>query len=135
MSDKQVIIIHEQQTFTVGTETFVDSMPGSEYAVIFEDNTETGYFYAARNSEALEILDALHIYNVSDVLDRDKPSKLKILWNEDLSIAVLSINDYYHAAFNFRIQGGFCRNGFPQGNEKWTRIAERILTEELMRSW
>ncbi|NBB32084.1 DUF2251 domain-containing protein [Cellulophaga sp. BC115SP] len=132
MSDKPNIFIYEEQTFTVGQETFVDSTVENNNAVIFEDNEETGYFYAIDRNNNLDILDALHIYNVSDVIDKDKPSIVRILWTEDLKKAFLSINNYYHAVFDFDNKAGYCRTGFPSSNNKWTLISERHLTDDLI---
>ncbi|MNR21138.1 hypothetical protein D3C85_1380210 [compost metagenome] len=77
-------------------------------------------------------MDALHIYNVADVTDKDIPSTVKILWTEDLNKAFLSINNYYHAVFDFQNKAGYSRTGFPSSNDKWTLIAERQLTDELI---
>ena len=46
MTDFQKLIIYEELTYTVGDDTFIDSTVDNNYAVAFEDNTETGYFYA-----------------------------------------------------------------------------------------
>jgi len=132
MNETPILIIYEEQTFTVGQDTFVDSTADNNNAVVFEDNEETGYFYAVDRTAGLNILDALHIYNVSDVIDRHKPSTLKILWTEDLTKAFLSINNYYHAVFDFKNKAGYCRNGFPNSNDSWTIIKERYLTDELI---
>jgi len=133
MTEKPKIIIYVEQTFTVGEDTFVDSTAENDSAVIFEDNTETGYFYAIDRSEKdLKILDALHIYNVENVVDKDKPSVVKILWSEDLTLVFLSINNYYHAVFDFKNQAGYCRNAFPEAKKSWTKVKQRKLTDELI---
>lgn len=132
MSDKPNLIIYKEQTFKVGQDTFIDSTAENNNAVAFEDNEETGYFYAIDRKNNLDILDALHIYNVADVTDKDKPSTVKILWTEDLNKAFLSINNYYHAVFDFQNKAGYCRTGFPSSNHKWTLISERRLTDGLI---
>ena len=132
MNDKLTLLIYEEQTFTVGQDTFIDSTAENNNTVVFEDNEETGYFYALDRYEELSILDALHIYNVADVIGRDKPSTIKILWTEDLMKAFLSINNYYHAVFDFKEKAGYCRNGFPNSHGRWTIISERVLTDELL---
>ena len=132
MSDKPKIIIYEDQTFIVGQDTFLNSTAENNNAVIFEDNEGTGYFYAVDRNNNLDILDALHIYNVADVTDKDKPSKVKILWTEDLNKGLLSINDYYHSVFDFQNKAGYCRTGFPSSNSKWALISERLLTDSLI---
>lgn len=132
MSDKPKLIIYEEQTFTVGKDTFIDSTTENNNAVVFEDNEETGYFYAVDVNNDLKILDALHIYNVDIVTDKDIPSTLKILWSEDFNKAFLSINNYYHAVFDFQNRAGYCRTGFPSSNGEWAINSERLLTDELI---
>jgi len=132
MKETPLLIIYEEQAFTVGEDTFIDSTAENNNAVVFEDNEETGYFYAVDRTKDLNILDALHIYNVADVIDRHKPSTIKILWTQDLTKAFLSINNYYHAVFDFKHKAGYCRNGFPNSNDSWTIIKERLLTDELI---
>jgi hypothetical protein len=65
------------------------------------------------------------------VTDRHRPSILKILWTQDLTKAFLSINNYYHAVFDFQNRAGYCRNGFP-GNSSWAKVKERTLTDSLL---
>jgi hypothetical protein len=78
------------------------------------------------------VLDALHIYNVADVIDKGIPSTIKILWTEDLMKAILSINNYYHAVVDFKSKAGYFRNGFPKTKSSWTLIEDRLLTDELL---
>ncbi|MDI9862283.1 DUF2251 domain-containing protein [Flectobacillus roseus] len=134
MTTKLKLIIYEEQTFKGGDDLFIDSTTENSYAVVFEDNGETGYFYAV-DSKNMKVLDGLHIYNVANVTDKHKPSTLKILWTEDESKAFLSINNYYHAVFDFRNKAGYCRTGFPESNNSWTKIKERILTDTLIDSF
>lgn len=132
MSNKSKIIIYEERTYKVGQDTFIDSTAENNNAVVFEDDGETGYFYAVDRNKGLDILDALHIYNVADVADKDIPSTIKILWTEDLNKAILSINNYYHAVFDFQNRAGYCRTGFPAANSKWTIVPDRLLTDKLI---
>ncbi|QES90886.1 DUF2251 domain-containing protein [Rhizosphaericola mali] len=118
--------------FTVGKDTFIDCSATNGNAVIFEDNEETGYFYAVDQNNELNILDALHIYNVSDVVDKNKPSNIKIIWTDNFTKAILSINNYYHAIFDFKEHAGYCRNAFPNSKSNWTRVKDRLLTDELI---
>ena len=83
-------------------------------SAVFEDDGETGYFYAVdRSVREQPIQDALHIYNVASVTDKVRPSTVKIGWADDGLKAVLLINDYPHAVFDFAAQQGYCRTGFP----------------------
>ena len=108
--------------FYPGTEAFLDSASGeNNYAVVFEDDGTTGYFYALDTSRPdQQILDAMHIYNANNVTDKEKISVAKILWSEDGSQAALLINDYPHAVFDFSGKRGYCRTGFPPPSESWS---------------
>src|SRR5262245_64626289 len=105
-----------KEVLNVGSDTFCpcDSQQ-KPYAVIFEDDGETGYFYACTVGKkgAPNILDAVHIYNVKDVIDKDEPSEIKIGWSLNGLQAILLINDHPLAVFDFENQFGFCRTGFP----------------------
>ena len=104
-----------------GSVTEAPAQEGS-YVVVFEDEADTGYFYALDTAaEGNPIRDALHIYNVADVTDKHKPSNVKIGWSIDHSKAVLLINDHPHAVFDFTARQGYCRTGFPaQGVNGWS---------------
>lgn len=127
-----MLLIYEEITLTIGEDTFISSEVDLSRAVVFEDNEETGYFYAIRRENGMEILDALHIYDVASIVDKHIPSTLKILWTEDKLKVFLSINNYYHAAFDFRNQAGYCRNAFPNSRSPWTKVEERELTDQLI---
>lgn len=88
--------------------------PSGEYAALFEDDGETGYFYALNLNDPTEpIQDALHIYNVQQVEDRDEPSDVRIGWSRDGLAVLLAINGNVHAVFNFGARQACCRSGFP----------------------
>jgi hypothetical protein len=127
------MILGLEKNFTPGNETFFESVsPTSSFGVTFEDDLTTGYFYAVDTKPDLLVLDALHIYNVADVMDKDKLSKMQITWSDNGSIASLFINDYCHAIFDFESKAGYCRNGFPECNSDWAMINERTLTDDLV---
>jgi hypothetical protein len=127
------LILAVQETFKVGEDTYLDSVsPKGTHAVVFEDNEETGYFYAAGTHPDLQVFDALHVYNVVDVADKGKLCKAQIVWSEDGMKAALLINNYCHAVFDFVNKAGYCRNGFPEPNSEWTLIKQRVLTNELI---
>jgi len=56
----------QELDFHAGEDTFVESFsPENQYGVVFEDDGETGYFYAVekdKDGHGLRVLDALHIY-------------------------------------------------------------------------
>jgi len=127
------MILALEGTFIVGEDTFFDSIAQtSSFAVVFEDDLTTGYFYAVDITQDQKILDALHIYNVADVIDKNKPCKIQVAWTDDYQIASLLINNYCHAIFDFKTKAGYCRNGFPECNSDWCEIKERKLTDELV---
>jgi hypothetical protein len=117
-------MIGAEQVIRVGEGVTVGSdSPGTQYAVVFEDDGETGYFYGLDNStEGNPILDALHIYNVAAVSDRDKSSVAQILWSTDGLKAALVINGYPHAVFDFAAKRGYCRTNFPPPDRNWTEF-------------
>jgi len=127
--------LETEEKITVGTpDTVVDSTaPGGQRAVVFEDDGTTGYLYAVRPGATLEILDALHIYDVANVADRHIPVKIQLVWNESWTAAVLLINGYGHALYDFQRAAGFCRNAFPAA--KNGQLAKRELTDELIQQY
>ena len=102
-------------TLNVGTPLVVEAPSGDgEYAVVFEDDGETGYFYALEfSSRDNPIQEAIHIYDVSSVKDRDVPSVIKIAWSADQRKAGLWINDAAHTVFDFSTRRGYSRSNFP----------------------
>lgn len=103
------------QTFRPGDRTSLGSDSLTRpHSAWFEDDGETGYFYAMdlNRSESM-ILDALHIYNVANVSDRDRASSLSIVWSDDGIKCALLINGHPHATFDFAAKRGRCRNNFP----------------------
>jgi len=124
-----------EKKITVGTpDTVVESMAaGGAHRVIFEDDGTTGYFYAVRPGAELEILDALHVYDVADVADRHLPVKVQLVWDETWTAAVLLINGYGHALYDFQRAAGFCRNAFPPATNG--QLLKRELTDELIQQY
>jgi hypothetical protein len=116
------IVVDQIEQSKPGDELLFGSQPErGGAAVFFEDDGETGYFYACETVNG-PILDALHIYNVAAIRDRDRPSEYKIGWSPSGRQAILMINGYSHAVFDFDGQKGWCRSGFPPApsNGKWS---------------
>jgi hypothetical protein len=105
-----------EQRLIVGQETAIEGVaPQGSFAAVFEDDGQTGYFYALdRSFDKTPIRDALHVYNACNVVDREQPSVIKIGWSIDSKKVILLINDFPHAIFDFQIKQGFCRSGFPR---------------------
>src|SRR5687767_15412842 len=111
----------------VGVPTVIEAAsPDGRFAVVFEDDGDTGYFYA-RDLTLPDSLfeDALHIYSVKGVTDVRLPSMVQILWSPDGSKACLLINRYPHALFDFAGQRGYSRDMFPEPSpdSRWTHEA------------
>jgi hypothetical protein len=70
----------EEHEFLVGSKVLVaEDSPNGVYSAVFEDDGETGYFYAVRLPQTDDgILDAVHIYNVTNVTDKDRPDFLSL---------------------------------------------------------
>jgi hypothetical protein len=111
------LIVDKKIDFFPSVATVVDSIAGgNNYGVVFEIDDATAYFYAVYVSkDSQNIVDALHIYNTKNVTDNDIQSTLKIDWSENFRYAVLFINEYAHAIFDFKEKQGYCRTAFPQG--------------------
>lgn len=119
-----------------GTDTFIESFaPENNFGVVFEDDGDTGYFYAVEKDaqgQGLKILDALHIYETADQQQREEKISLRIIWSRDWLKAALVIDGLCHAIFDFQAHGGYNINEFPPPNDIWT-MGERTLTEELVK--
>ena len=107
-------VIENEAELIVGNEMLLESnSPQNSFAAFFEDEGETGYFYALDTELEEPVVDALHIYDVSSVTDGSTPSTVQIAWSNDGLKVALIINDYVHAVFDFDSQRGYCRTGFP----------------------
>jgi hypothetical protein len=101
--------------------------PSSRYTVVFEDDGETGYLYGARRSRIwrkLTILDALHLYNVDAVRDRERPHALSVRWSANGLRAALLLNGHPHAAFDFAARAAGCMSDFPPPSP-WCRSSHQ----------
>jgi hypothetical protein len=104
-----------QQTFKPGDRTsFGSDSLTHPHSAFFEDDGETGYFYALDMTRSGDtIVDAVHIYNVANVSDRERESSISIVWSADGMKCALLINEYAHAAFDFDAKRGCSRTNFP----------------------
>ena len=115
--------VSAHQQIHVGTPTVIEAAaPSKRYMVVFEDDGETGYFYAVDPSQRSEpIQDAVQIYNVQQVTDRNLPSDVEIIWSSDNLKAVLLINKFPYAVFDFSAHQGFSRTDFPAAHGSWSK--------------
>lgn len=92
----------------------------SSFSGVFEDDGGTGYFYAVnREDTQIRILDAVHIYNVANVVDRDEASEAEIVWSADGLKAGLLLNGYLHALLDFSSKKAYSRSNFPPPGGVW----------------
>ena len=114
--------IRLQETLHVGQPAvYPCNSPANSFSVVFEDDGDTGYLYAYdRSRPESPILDALHIYNVAAVTDRERPSTLQVAWSDDGLKAVAILNRSPHAVFDFEARRGYCRTNYPPPDPAWT---------------
>ncbi len=119
--------------FRPGTDTSIASdSPSSSFSSVFEDDGETGYFYAYdRGNTENAILDAVQIYNVASVTDRDRDSEVEIIWSSDGFKAGLRIDGHLHAILDFESRKAYCRSNFPPPSEAWA-APERVPWNEAL---
>ena len=122
--------IAARESLRVGQPLVVDAdSPVGRYATVFEDDGETGVFYAVDTDveDANPVQDALLVYVVADVTDAELASTLEIGWSDDGLKALLLINDQPHAAFDFARRQGWCLTGAPEhgANPAWSKAGKQ----------
>lgn len=105
----------------VGTECFVDSVsPSTQFAAVFEEDGETGYFYALDTSlSGQQILHALHVYDVGEGFAEGDEIGLDILWSADGLHSALRGNGQLLAVFDFSSGTGWQRGAVPNTGGAW----------------
>lgn len=115
-----------QKEINVGSPCVIESdAVDQSRGVVFEDDGETGYFYARDYSiENSIFVDALHIYTVKGVEDAASLSTVRVVWSKDWEKVVLLINNSPHAMFDFREKLGYSLDEFPEPDPKsgWRRV-------------
>lgn len=109
---KKDLIIGEKSVFEAKS-------PSQTFVVAFEDDGETGYFYACDSALETFIADALHIYNVAEVADKSQIYEISMMWSSDGQKAGLFINRRPQALFDFGAHRGYCRSNFPAPSPEW----------------
>ena len=114
------------ETLHLGMPTVVESVAErSPYAAIFEDDGKVAYFYGLdMRLISQPIVDSVHVYNVSTVLDHPTaeldvhvPCEVEIVWSQDQHRVALVLNGRAHAAFDFAGKRAYCRSNFPTTSE------------------
>lgn len=116
-----------EERFRPGTKVWIASDSAtSSYSGVFEDDGETGYFYACdRDNPTAPILDGVHIYDVDRIVDRDRSvdSAAEVFWSTDGLKAGLLINEYLHAVIDFVHRKAYCRSNFPPPDAAMSVVA------------
>lgn len=112
------VYLDVDESFTVGQAWFASVSSDATWAVVFEDDGVTAYFYASTWDAHGEgsfgpVMDAMHIYNVANIADATAPCKIQIGWNAAGTAAMLLINGQAHAIFDRAGANSCCRTGFP----------------------
>jgi hypothetical protein len=104
-----------RRVVTAGMKTSMASVsPLQEFCVLFEDDGETGYFYALLASrQHNKILDMVNVYTVDPATDPVLYYEMGIVWSQDGSKAMLLLNGYPQAVFDFQAKRGYCRTNYP----------------------
>jgi len=110
------LLIDVEGHHSAGNRVFFEShSPDGKYAVVFQDDSETGYFFAIDpEADGNKVQDGVHVYDVASVPDTDKPAHFHVGWSQDALKAVLLINSVPHAVFDFEAKRGYCRSGYPE---------------------
>lgn len=108
------------------------------WTVVFEDEGAAGYFYAcdrSRETQEESILDAMLIYNVSSLQERESERIASVEWSRDGQKAVLYLDGTAQAIFDFEARAGYCRTNFPNfldaGGETWRKSTHAWSDEVL----
>ena len=118
--------------FRPGIATWIASdSPTSSFSGIFEDDGDTGYFYAYDRSPGAGILDAVHIYSAANVADRDRDSDVLLLWSSDGLKVGLLINDHLHAVIDFESRLAYGRSNSPPPRGAWAAPTRALWRDEL----
>ena len=121
----------------VGKPTIVEAYADrSPFAAVFEDDGESAYFYGLDTRlGAQPVLDAVHVYNVGALRDRQALNDVEIRWSKDQHRVALLLNGQPHAAFDFAKHRAYCRSNFPpssswsEGGHAWEEGAVDFLAE------
>ena len=131
----------ESLSFTPGRAFLSVNSTVVPWTVVFEDEGVAAYFYAcdrSRETQEESILDAMLIYNVASLQDRDAQRLASVEWSRNGQKAVLYLDGTAQALFDFEARAGFCRTDFPnfleQAGETW-RKATHAWSEEALQQF
>ena len=127
-------------TFKPGDAFLSSDSPAVPWTAVFEDEGETGYFYACDRSQETQehsIMDAMLIYNLSSLKEPDREYIASVQWSRDGQQCVLYIDGSAQALIDFARKQSFCRTNFPnfleEQGETWRKNSHAWDEEALRR--
>jgi hypothetical protein len=99
--------------------------PAGASMTVFEDDGDTGYFYAldVGREHGEKIVDAIQIYTTTEDFgdDHREPIVARIVWSDDGKRSGLEIDGQLQAVFDFSNLVGCSLIGFPPASNGWAR--------------
>ncbi|BCM93804.1 hypothetical protein IAD21_05695 [Abditibacteriota bacterium] len=121
-----------EQELKIGEKMVVEAASKSKaFVVAFEDDGETGYFYACDKNAETYIVDAMHIYNVAQSKHM-APMGMDIFWSSDGMVAALFIARIAHGVFDFGEKKGWCRSNFPAPTGDWAQSGDHAWSDSAL---
>ena len=125
----------KSEKISIGEPIVIQSTaPENQYMVVFEDDGETGYFYAAEHDKQGEVTvvhDMLFIYDVESVAIAARKVSLSIVWSRNWLGCGLILDDVCHALVDFENHAGYNLAAFPPPGA-WSSTQSRKLTKEMV---
>ncbi len=129
------LVLEDQHLIGQSKRQGAHSTVHEHFVVMFEDDGETGYFYAMDLTQTEQpVVDSLHIYNVDAIEARHETRKLQICCSEDGNSAYLLINDYPHGVFDFTRLVGYNHSKYPLP-ELGSMWSHEEITDKLVVEW
>jgi hypothetical protein len=127
-------------TFKPGDAFLSSDSPAVPWTAVFEDEGESGYFYACDRSQQTQehsIMDAMLVYNISSFKEPDREYIASVQWSRDGQQCVLYIDGSAQALIDFARKLSFCRTNFPnfleQSGEIWRKNSHAWDEEAIQR--
>ena len=132
---KLIVSWHQMnERFRPGAATWVASDSAlSDFSGIFEDDGDTGYFYAHDRRPGAGILDAVLIYHVANLRDRDRESDAEIRWSSDGLKVGLFFNGQLHALIDFDSRVAYGRTNSPPPGGPWAAPTRALWRDDLIK--
>ena len=130
-------VLTDQLLIGQGYRNGAHSTQHEHLVVMFEDDGETGYFYAMDLHQTENpVVDSLFVYSKADIEETTltEPRRLEICWSENGYQAFLLLNGYPHAAFDFSQFVGYNYTKFPQP-ELGSMWVHKETNAELVEKW